>query len=65
MENKRVKREQDRENERLEDERQMILLKYRENKLDKKLQEIYEINHCKICKNSKCKCKKIDTFFST
>ena len=38
LENKRLKREQDRENERIEDEKQLILLKDRENRLDKKLQ---------------------------
>ena len=63
LENKRLKREQDRENERIEDERQMVILKDRENKLDEKTQKLYELSNCKICKINKCTCTKIDTFF--
>ena len=63
LENKRLKGEQDRENEIIEDERQMVILKDRENKLDEKIQKLYELSNCKICKISKCACTKIDTFF--
>ena len=41
----------------------MVILKDRENKLDEKIQKLYELSNCKICKISKCACTKIDTFF--
>lgn len=64
MEQRRMKRKEDREKERLEDKRELILFKKRENELDIYLEKsILQNIICKNCKLKQCICNKITTFF--
>ena len=64
IKDRKIKRELDRENERIEDEKQTLLLIERERFLDEQQTIFYNMNKkCISCKNIKCNCVKIDSFF--
>ena len=64
MEKRKIKRDEDREIERLQDEKELLLLKQREEELDLSLEKRRLENiMCNICKTKICKCRKITTFF--
>ena len=64
IKNRKIQREIDRENERIEDEKQTLLLIERERFLDEQQTRFHNLTKkCAFCKKLKCVCIKIDTFF--